>query len=172
MYLNYNVNTLINLLFDIFNYKIFIYIICASLILLLLCILNANNKLLYFFIIIINFLLVFLIIYYYNTNLFNIKIFNRFNHNMYFYFLNSIVFLILINISIYKNILRKLSILFYILLLPFILFSLFMTYYLKNIHIFILGNIYPCIVFGNLIILIYYVIVIFKFILKALTCHA
>ena len=98
MYLNYNVNTLINLLFDIFNYKIFIYIICASLILLLLCILNANNKLLYFFIIIINFLLVFLIIYYYNTNLFNIKIFNRFNHNMYFYFLNSIIFLILINI--------------------------------------------------------------------------
>lgn len=166
MYLNYSITKLFALLIDyVYNYKIFIAIILSCIIYCTLYFVNINNKKFNLLTLLINFILIVLIIYYYNSGLMQTGIFNHFSHNMYFYFLNSIIYLVIVSVMFYKNKLKRMCIISYGLGLIFLLFALFMTYYLSNIDIVVLGNIYPSIVFGNYIYFIYYFILI-VFIIK------
>lgn len=163
MYLDYSIFKLFHLLFSaIINYKVFICIIISCIILSYIYWINRKNKIFDIVISVFNLILIVVIIKFYGHNLFSLEIFNHFNHNMYFYFLNSIVYLILTSIMLYKNIIKKTSITIYSLSLVFLLFSLFMTIYLDNIHLIILGNIYPSIVIGNLLYIVYYLILIVR----------
>ena len=161
MYLNYSISKLFSLLIDtICNYKIFVALILSAIIYSVLYLINIKVKKFDFITIVINFLIIILIIYYYNTNLFNIGMLKYFYHNMYFYFLSSIIYLILVSIMLYKNKLKKVSIINYGLAIIFLLYALFMTYYLSNVDIVVLGNIYPSIVLGNFLYFTYYLIVL------------
>lgn len=176
MYLDYNVSKLFSLLLEsIVNYKVFLMIIISSIIFIFIYLLNKNNKLFDMIVAIFNTFLIFIIIAFYKDNLFNLSILKHFNHNMYFYFFNTIIYLFIISFNLYKSIYKKINIIFYGISLIFILFSLFMTYYLTNNHLLILGNIYPSIVIGNFIYFIYYstnLIFAFKFLTKRKqTCY-
>lgn len=170
MYLDYSFNKLISILFNsIVDYKIFLMIIVSSIVLTFIYLLNRNNKVFDTVMISFNMFLIFMIVMYYKDNLFHFNILKHFNHNMYFYFLNTIIYLFIISFNLYKSIYKKTNIIFYSVSLIFILFALFMTYYLNNNHLLILGNIYPSIVIGNFIYFIYYLfnlILIFRFLTK------
>ena len=166
MYINSSVNFLFSSLIDsILNYKIYIFIIINSIILLIL--LLNRSKIIKYIVLCINIIICILILINYNHHLVNINIFNHFNHNIYFYFLNSLVFLIIITYMIFKDKYYKLNSTIYIFCLSFLSFSLFITYYLSNNHYLIIYNVYPEIVLGNIIYITYYlVIVLFHFIKK------
>lgn len=174
MYLDYSVSKLFYLLIEsIINYKVFLMIILSSIIFVFIYLINKNNKLFDMLVAIFNVFLIFIIIMFYKDNLFNISIFDHFTHNMYFYFFNTIIYLIIISFNLYKNIYKKINIIFYGISLIFILFSLFMSHYLNNNHLLILGNIYPSIIIGNFIYFIYYGIdLVFRFLTKRKqTCY-
>lgn len=161
MYLNYSFIDTFNLFIDYLNHFIFIIFIIISLILGFLFFINNKTK---YLLLIINIIIILLIIYYYNINLLNI--FNHLNHNIYFYFLNTIIYLVLISYHLFKN---KKLIFHYLISLIFISYSIFMTIYLKNIHIIIIGNIYPSIIYGNYLYFIFYIYLIVKYLKKYLT---
>lgn len=168
MYLDYDVGKLFRLLLDsIINYKIFIFLLVSVVLYIILYLLN-NNKFKMFCILVNTFISI-IIICFYHSNLFNLEIFKHFNHNMYFYYLNSIVYLNLINVLSYKNELNMFNLIIYGFSLILLLFALFMTKYLNNVDIIVLGNIYPSIVIGNTIYSISYIILIIKKI-KILIC--
>ena len=165
MYLNYDIKKIFNLFIDIFkDYKIIYIFILCSIIFGIILFINKENKKSKYLIFTINIILIGFIIYFYNINLFS-NIFIHFNHNIYFYFLNTIIYLIIIIISFFKlNNFKKIIIPFYSISLIFLLFSLFMTSYLKNIHLIVIGNIFPMIVFGNYLYFIFYIIILFNII--------
>jgi len=144
------------------NYNIYISIIIVSIILMVLMI-KYKSKQIKILISVISITIISMILYYYNTNLFN-NIFKHALYNMYFFHVNSIIFLITSTIMIIKNKYYKVSSIFYTLVLINILFSLFMTHYLDNIDIVVLGNVNFQIVINNIIYIIYYVYLIFRFI--------
>ena len=158
MYLNKSIDYLFNsLITSIIEYKVYIFIIISSIILLILLI--NKSKIIKYIVLGINIVISMLILLNYNIHLFNINIFNRFLHNIYFYFLNSIIFMIINTIVMFKDRYYKTNSVFYIIHLIFILFSLFMTYYLSNNHYLVLFNIYPEIVLGNIIYIVYYIFI-------------
>lgn len=158
MYLNKSIDYLFNsLITSIIEYKVYIFIIISSIILLILLI--NKSKIIKYIVLGINIVISMLILLNYNIHLFNINIFNRFLHNIYFYFLNSIIFMIINTIVMFKDRCYKTNSVFYIIHLIFILFSLFMTYYLSNNHYLVLFNIYPEIVLGNIIYIVYYIFI-------------
>lgn len=170
MYLDYSFSKLFSLLLEsIINYKIFLMIILSSVVFTVLYLINKNNKYFDNIVKVFNIVLIFIIIMFYKDKLFYLSIFNNFTHNMYFYFFNTIIYLCIITFNLSKNVYKKINIIFYSISLIFILFALFMTHYLDNNHLVILGNIYPSIVIGNYIYFIYYVInliFIFRFLTK------
>ena len=169
MYLNYSISHLLNLfLRNISKYTIYPFIIISSIILLFILLKNKDSYSKYI-IIAIDIILSFIIVVNYKYNLFSTLTFKYFYHNLYFYFLNSLIFMIVNLVLVLKNKYLKLNIYFYILQIIFLLFSLFMTYYLKNAHLLIIGNIYSEITIGNYIYFIYYIVVIFIFVYKSLT---
>lgn len=156
MYVNHSINYLFSSLKDsINNYPIYIFIIISSIILLIL-LLNKSYfiKRIVFF---INIIVTIIIIINYNYHLFSIDTFSHFIHNIYFYFLSSIIFMIINTIMLFKNEYYKINIVFYVIHLIFILFSLFMTYYLSCNYFLILFNIYSEIVLGNVLYILYYI---------------
>ena len=169
MYLNYSISHLFSLFIrNLSKYTIYPFIIISSMILLFILIYN-KDKYSKYIIIILDIILSFGIIVNYKYNLFSINTFKFFYHNIYFYFFNSLVFMIINIIYILKNKYLKTNIVFYIIQLIFLSFSLFMTYYLKNAHLLIIGNIYSEIVIGNYVYFIYYIFVIITFSHKFLT---
>lgn len=157
MYLNYSIAKLFSLLIrNIIHYKIYIFIIISSLVLMFT--LLFNKKLAKYVILGIDIILSFIIVVKYGNNLLRISNFKYFYHNMYFYFFNSIIFMIINLIMIFKNKLLNTSIIFFSISFIFLAFCLFMTYYLYNTHILLLGNIYSEYVIGNYLYFIYYII--------------
>ena len=161
MYLNYSLKKTFSLFINsIIDYRISkIFILCLVLLWVILYV-NRNSKISKFLVLFIDIILISMIIYFYN-DIFLHKIFINFMHNIYFYFLNSILYLVLRTICLFKNIkYKKLLISFYVLSLLFLQFSLFMTSYLNNIRLVVIGNIYPMIVYGNYLYLLFYVLII------------
>ena len=158
MYLNKSIGYLFSSLVNsIIDYKVYVFIIISSIILLIL--LFNRSRIIKYIVLGINIVISMLILLNYNIHLFNINIFNHFLHNIYFYFLNSIIFMIINTIVMFKDRYYKTNSVFYIIHLIFILFSLFMTYYLSNNHYLVLFNIYPEIVLGNIIYIVYYIFI-------------
>lgn len=170
MSLNYNIIETFKLLSNAFKYNVFISIIISSILFIIVLIMNKDKKIFNYIILVINILLIIFISYYYIKSIITFKFSNPIN-NMYFYFFNSIVYLIIMSISILKTKYKKTNYIFYGMVLINLLYALFMTHYLNNIEIIVIGNIFPMIKLGNIIYLVYYifiVIVIIKYIKKSI----
>ena len=92
--------------------------------------------------------------------------FNNPLNNIYFYFFNSILYLIIMSIYSFKTKRIIVNYIFYDLVLLNLLFSLYMTYYLNNVSLIVIGNIYPMIKFGNIIYIVFYIFVIIDVIIS------
>jgi hypothetical protein len=158
MSLNYNILETFKLLLNAFKYDIFIAIIIGMTILVLLLILNKNNKKINYLVYSINLILIIIISIYYIKDIISFKFSNPIN-NIYFYFFNSIIYLIVTSI-ILNNKYKKLNYIIYGLSLINLLFALFMTHYLSNQTLIVIGNIFPMIKFGNIIYILYYIFLI------------
>lgn len=163
MSLNYNVIETFKLLGNAFKYPIFYSIILTSILLVIILILNKDKKIIKYIVCAINLVLISLICYFYLNQIFSFK-FTKPINNMYFYFFNSIIYLVLMSIVNFKIKYIKINYIIYGIVLINLLYSLFMTHYLNNINLIVIGNIYPMIKKGNIIYIIYYTLVIIYFI--------
>ena len=159
--LNYSIGKTISLLLQQLKISSFISVILTCILLGVILYINRANKLIKYIFIGINIvLLVFVLALYIN----NIVKFNYTNplKNIYVYFLNTIIYLItciILNKKIYQN---KLNLILYILNKIGIAYSIIMTLYLKNITIVVIGNIFPQIFFGNVLLIISYIVLIIE----------
>ena len=163
MSLDYNMLETLNLLKIVFKYNIFYSIILTSILLVVILIINRNKKFTKYIVFGINIVLIILINYYYLEEILTFK-FHKPINNIYFYFFNSVIYLIIMSIINFKNKYKHINYIFYGLIFINLLYSLFMTHYLNNINLIVIGNIYPMIKIGNIIYIIYYTLVIICFI--------
>lgn len=154
MSINYGLGKTFSLLLDSLHYNAMISIIISSIVLFIICI--FNEKVGKYLVIIINIIVLFLIGKYYIGDIIKFDFIDPLN-NIYFYFLNSIIFILLFSVQALSNKLDKDDYAFNSIFLIFIAFSLFMTHYLNNRAYIVIFNIYPMIKFGNMLILIYYI---------------
>ena len=162
MSLNYNIIDTLKLLKNAFKYNVFYSIIISSILLVILLILNKEKKITNYIIMGINIILISIICYFYIKDVFRFNFNNPIN-NIYFYFFNSIIYLIVMTIVNFKSKYKKINYIFYGISLINILYSLFMTHYLSNISLIVIRNIFPMIKFGNIIYFIYYILLIIIF---------
>ena len=165
MSLNYNFIDTLKLLVNSLKYEIMISLIIGISIFIALLIINEKNKKINYIICIINILVIIIISLYYMKGIISFKFSNPIN-NIYFYFLNSIIYLITMCIINFKIKYKKINFIIYGISLINILFSIFMTYYLNNNTFIVIGNIYPMIKFGNIIYFCYYIFLISIIIIK------
>lgn len=161
MSLNYNLFDTFKLLLNSLKYEVMISIIISTIIFIALLILNEENKKNKYVIAIINLILIIIIFIYYIKDIFKFD-FNSTINNIYFYFFNSIIYLIIMSIITFREKYKKINYIIYGLVLINLLFSLFMTHYLSNQTLMVIANIYPMIKFGNIIYLFFYILVIIK----------
>ena len=159
MSLDYNVIETFKLLGSAFKYPIFYSIIIVSILLVIILIINKEKKITKYIVCGINLVLIVLICYFYLNQIFSFKFTSPIN-NLYFYFFNSFIYLILMSIINFKTKYIKINYMIYVLALINLLYSLFMTHYLNNINLIVIGNIYPMIKIGNIIYFIYYILLI------------
>ena len=159
MSLNYNIIDTLKLLKDAFKYNVFYSIIISSTLLVILLILNKEKKITNYIVMGINIILIGLICYFYIKDIFALNFVNPIN-NIYFYFFNSIIYLIVWIIINFKTKYKKTNYIFYGINLINILYSLFMTHYLNNIPLIVIGNIFPMIKFGNILYFVYYILLL------------
>ena len=159
MSLNYNIIDTFKLLINAFKYNVFYSIIIGSILFVIILIINKDKKIIKYIILGLNIILIAFISYYYIKSILTFKFSNPIN-NMHFYFFNSIIYLIIMTILNFKIKYKKINYIFYGLVLINLLYSLFMTHYLSNVEIIVIGNIFPMIKIGNIIYLIYYIVMI------------
>ena len=163
MSLNYNFIETLKLLLDSLKYGVMIAIIISMTIFVMLLIMHKENKKTSYIVSIINLTLIIVISIYYIKDIIKFNFSNPIN-NIYFYFFNTIIYLTLMSIISFKTEYKKTNYIFYGFSLIFILFSLFMTHYLSNTTLIVIGNIYPMIKFGNIIYITYYLLLCISFI--------
>lgn len=159
--LNYNIEKTILLLFQQLKLSSFISIILSCILLGIILYMNKNNKIFKYIFIGINIILIGFILVLYMPNIVKFN-YNNPLKNIYVYFLNAIIYLItciILNKKIYQN---KLNLMLYILNKIGIVYSIIMTLYLDNITIVVIGNIFPQIYFGNILLIISYIALIIK----------
>lgn len=157
MSLNYSFIDTFKLFLNSFKYPIFYALIISISILMILIYKNRNKKIIKYIITAVNVLIIICVNYYYFSNLISFEFSNPIN-NIYFYFFNTFIYLVLFSISMYFLKIKKIYFIIYGLSLVNILYSLFMTHYVKNIVIITIGNIFPMIKFGNIIYIVFYVL--------------
>ena len=158
MSLNYGIIDTIKLFYPIIKSSMFIAIILGVVILSIIYLLN--NKAMKYISLVLCILGVGLIIYYYFGDIISFKFKNPLN-NIYFYFFNSIICLIISTIMFFKNKYKTINYIFYCLIIINLSYSLFMTHYLYNYTLVVIGNIFPMIKFGNIIYICYYLFLIY-----------
>ena len=158
MSLNYNIIETFKLLLKSFKYDILIALIIGMIILVTLLILNKHNKKINYLIYSINLILIVIISIYYMKDIISFKFSNPIN-NIYFYFFNSIIYLIIMGIVLNSKY-KKINYIIYGISLINLLCSVFMTHYLSNQTLIVIGNIFPMIKFGNIIYFLYYIFLI------------
>lgn len=164
MSLNYNFVETLKLLLNSLKYSVMIAIIISMIIFTILLIINKDNKKTNYIVSIINLILIIIIGIYYLKDIIRFNFNDPFN-NIYFYFFNSIIYLIIMSLISFKTKYKKINYIIYGFNLINILFSLFMTHYLSNSTLIVIGNIYPMIKFGNIVYVIYYIFVCINFII-------
>lgn len=169
MSLNYNLIETFKLLLNSLQYNVMISIIISLIIIIGLLIINKDNKKTNYIVLSINIVLIIIILIYYLKDILTLKFNNPIN-NIYFYFFNSIIYLIIMSVFCFRSIHKKTNYIFYGLSLINLLFALFMTYYLNNQTLIVIGNIYPMIKLGNIIYIIYYIFVIISSCIKKIKC--
>lgn len=157
MNLNYNFIDTLKLLLNSLKYEAMIAIIISMIIFVILLIMHKENKKTNYVISTINLILIIIISIYYMKDIIKFNFSNPIN-NIYFYFFNSIIYLMIMSLISYKTKYKKINYIIYGFSLINILFSLFMTHYLDNVTLIVIGNIYPMIKFGNIIYIIYYIL--------------
>ena len=161
MSLNYNIIETIKLLNLCIKNNMFISIVISVILLEALFFINKDKLILKYVILVLNISLVILILLYYLKDILTFNFSNPIN-NIYFYFLNSIIFLIILTILLFKTNYIKINYIFYGLSLIGITYSLFITHYFNNTTLIIIGNIFPIIKFGNMLYIAYYLFLIIK----------
>lgn len=161
MSLNYGIVDTLKLTFISFRYDAFIAIIISCLLLLFLLIINRKSKIINYILTILNILITIIILRYYLFDILSFK-FSNFLNNMYFYFFNSVIYLIVFIVVLFRKKCKIIDFIFYILILINLIYSLFMTYYLKNVNIIVIGNIFPMIKFGNILCTLYYILIVLR----------
>ena len=101
MILNYNIIDAFKLLINSFKHTFFIFSILAVLIYIFIIFFNKNRKISKTIVLFINIILIIIILYYYLISILSFKFNNPLN-NIYFYFLNSIIYLIITIGFMYK----------------------------------------------------------------------
>ena len=149
------------------NYPFFFYILGISLILGMMIILTIPSKRAFTLTLVTTLISVISIFYYRGFDMFNqiTSIFNKhFYQNIFFYYWNVIIGLILIHITVHETRRDKtfkiFMIIFYILTLTNFIYSLYITNIVNNNMLLVVGNIAPLIVVGNIILLIMYMYLI------------
>ena len=159
MSLDYGIGEALKLFSNCLKYDVIYSIIISSIVLLVICIMN--KKVGKFLILIINVILLFLIGKYYFKDIISLNFSNPIN-NIYFYYFNGILFIIILSIQALLDKLETYDYIFNTIFLIFMAFSLFMTNYLFNATYIVIYNIFPMVKFGNILILIYYVTILTK----------
>ena len=165
MSLNYNILESLKLLINCFKYDIFWCLLIGVIIFTIILIINKDKKYINYIILGLNILIILLICYYYINDIISFKFSNPIN-NLYFYMFNTIIYFIIMYIINIKTNYKIFNYMFYSLSLLNIGYSIFMTHYLSNISILVIGNIFPIIKFGNILYFIYYLLITIKFIYK------
>ena len=160
-YLNYGISKTFSLLLQQFKLSSFLSILISCVLFGFIIFLNKEKKTTKYIFIGLNISFIILILYLYFEGIMSFKYSHPFK-NIYVYYLNSIIYLILITILSKRIIHSKLGILFYIFNLIGIFYSIYITIYLKNITIIVIGNIFPEIFFGNILIFINYIYMIIR----------
>ena len=159
--LNYSIGKTISLLLQQLKISSFISVILTCILLGVILYINRANKLIKYIFIGINIVLLVFVLALYIKNIVKFNYTNPLK-NIYVYFLNTIIYLItciILNKKIYQN---KLNLILYILNKIGIAYSIIMTLYLKNITIVVIGNIFPQIFFGNVLLIISYIVLIIE----------
>lgn len=167
MSLNYSFIETLKLLISSLKYEAMIAIILSMIILVILLILNKDNKKTNYIVSIINLTLIIIISIYYIKDIIKFSFSNPIN-NIYFYFFNSFIYLIVMSLINFKIKYKKINYVIYGISLINLLFSLFMTHYLSNNTLIVIGNIYPMIKCGNIIYISYYIFVCMTIIISKL----
>ena len=153
--LNYNIGKTFSLLLQQLKLSSFISVILSSIMLGIILYINRENKVLKYIFIGINAILLGFILVLYIQDIVKFNYTNPLK-NIYVYFLNVIIYLIIciiLNKKIYQN---KLNLILFIWNKIGIAYSIIMTLYLKNTTIIVIGNIFPQIFFGNVLLVISY----------------
>lgn len=162
--LNYSIVKTISLLLQQLKLSSFISVILSSIMLGIILYINRESKVLKYIFIGINTILLGFILVLYMHDIIKFNYANPLK-NIYVYFLNVIIYLIIcaiMNKKIYQN---KLNLILFIINKIGIAYSIIMTLYLKNITIIVIGNIFPQIFIGNIILIISYIILIISSVL-------
>ena len=167
MSLNYGFIDTFKLLVNSLQYEVMIAIIISMIILVILLILNKDNQKTNYIVSIINLTLIIITSIYYIKDIIKFNFNNPIN-NIYFYFFNSIIYLIVMSLINFKIKYKKMNYIIYGLSLINLLFSLFMTHYLSNNTLIVIGNIYPMIKCGNIIYMSYYIFICITLIIAKL----
>ena len=149
------------------NYTTFAVFALVCLIFVGILVFNVENKNTYFLFYALNLILVGIILWTHGINIVNnIDSFLTVNlyKNVYFYLANTVLSLIIITRVLSSNrkpkSLKYLIFLFYYLILTNLLFMLYISNYLQNIMLLVIGNTYPMVYFGNILSFIMYIILI------------
>ena len=157
--LNYSIEKTISLLLQQLQISSFVSVMLACILLGVILYINRSNKLIKYIFIGINIILLVFVLALYIKNIVKFNYTNPLK-NIYVYFLNTIIYLItciILNKKIYQN---KLNLVLYILNKIGIAYSIIMTLYLKNITIIVIGNIFPQIFFGNILLILNYIVLV------------
>lgn len=159
--LNYSISKTISLLFQQLKISSFVSVMLTCILLGVILYINRNNKLIKYIFVGINIVLLVFVLALYIKNIVKFNYTNLLK-NIYVYFLNTIIYLIMcitLNKKIYQN---KLNLILYILNTIGIVYSITMTLYFKNVTIIVIGNIFPQIFFGNILLILSYISLIIE----------
>ncbi len=149
------------------NFSTFSIFAIVCLIFITIILINIDNKNTNFLYYALNLILIGIIIWTHGLNIINnLDSFLNINlyKNIYFYLANMVLSLIIITKVLSSNRnpkeLKYIICFFYYLLLTNLLFMLYISNYLKNIMLFVIGNTYPMVYFGNILAFIMYIMLI------------
>lgn len=164
---NYSLGNALNRYFELSkDFGSFLIFAVVCLIFVTLVIVNIDNKKADFIFYGLNITLIGIIIYTYGLKILdNIDSFINLDlyKNIYFYLTNMIISLLLIS-RVYSSkriekVFKRIVMIFYYLTIVNLLFMIYISNYLQNVMIYVVGNTYPMVYFGNIISFILYGII-------------
>lgn len=167
MSLNYGIIDTIKLIYPILTNHMFISVLIGIIILTVIYI--YNSRIIKYISLFLSLLGIGFILHYYLNDIIKFNFNNPIN-NIYFYFYNSIIFLIISTVVFFKNKYRDINYVCYCISVINISYSIYMTSYLHNNTLIVIGNIFPMIKFGNILYMFYYIFIIY-IIGRQILCH-